>query len=140
MKKQQNWRTNLSNLVLKRNQTPFKWGVNDCSMFMADAVLAMTSHDPARAFRDKYSTSQGAIRALKRYGSGDLETTLVTIFGEPIPRLLASAGDVVFFTTTQGPTAGIVYGAGIVGVGERGLITLPLSAGQIFWSIEKWQS
>lgn len=139
MKKIEKWIPLLNAFIEQRKSMPFKWGVNDCSMFISDAVLTMTGVDPAKKFRDKYSTEIGAIRAMKRYGAGKLKDTLLQEFGAPIARLNAGRGDVVYFNTEEGETAGIVFGGGIIATGPAGIVVKPITAGEIFWSIEKWQ-
>jgi hypothetical protein len=133
------WQNSLNNFVKQSKKVPFQWGQHDCCMFFADAIKATTGEDPAKAFRGKYSSAIGSVRALKRHGQGNLKDTLLSIFGEPIPRLQATRGDVVYFTTDQGEAAGIVFGAGIISTGENGIVNIELSRGLIFWSVEKWR-
>ena len=89
------WEQRLSSYLEPLNdEARFAWGVMDCALFAADAVLAMTDHDIADPFRGKYSTAAGSARALKRYGAGDLKTTFDTLL-PPRPVGYARRGDVV---------------------------------------------
>jgi cell wall-associated NlpC family hydrolase len=139
MNKVPGWNASLNALIKERTNQPFVWGKTDCSMFISDATLIMTGQDPGKRFRGKYKTAIGSLKALKRHGSGDLKSTFLAAFGEPIARLQATKGDLCYFETDEGPTAGIIYGAGIVSPGVNGLVTTPITAGLLFWSIEQWQ-
>lgn len=89
-----NWAEALDAILTERMSEPFCWGKNDCALFAADCVLAMTGQDYAAAFRGKYDSEIGAVKALKRYGKGDLESTMDAQFPRK-PVTLAQRGDVV---------------------------------------------
>jgi hypothetical protein len=92
-----NWEAALRARVEAARARPFAWGANDCALFAADCVEAMTGVDLAAAFRGKYASPSGARRALMRYGEGSLEATVTAILGEPVAATLARRGDVVLF-------------------------------------------
>lgn len=117
----------LKAFIKKRLKTPFQWGKNDCALFVADAVLAQTDHDIAKAFRGKYKTELGAAKALKKIGKGDLRKTLVFLLGKETSLLNAKIGDVAIFIQNEEECAGIVYYGGIFTTGKEGLVSLPLS-------------
>jgi len=54
----------------------FKWGKNDCALMGANWVRECTGVDIAAAFRGHYTTSRGAVRALKTHGTGGLVATM----------------------------------------------------------------
>lgn len=72
----------------------FEWGRRDCALFAADAVLTMTGEDIAAAFRGRYTTAHGSLRALKRYGAGDLRSTFSATLPS-VPVGYARRGDLV---------------------------------------------
>lgn len=115
------WRSALSrHIALAAPKAPV-WGTHDCALFPADGVLAMTGVDPAEAFRGHYTTPAGSLRALKRYGAGDLLSTfaqaLRAVTGQPWP------GDPCIITGDYGPTGAIWLATNIVTIGEpRGLV------------------
>ena len=86
------WEERLHAYLASRAGAEHAYGVIDCCLFSADAVEAMTGHDPAAAFRGRYSSAAGSARALKRYGAGTLEATIDTMF-EAIPVAFARRGD-----------------------------------------------
>ena len=139
MRKHNKWITSLNTFITESHTKSFTWGEHDCCLFAADAVKCMTDRDPAKAFRGKYSTELGAMRALKRYGQGDILSTLNHIFGKSIPKLQAQRGDIAYLETEQGPTAGIVYGGNIIAPSTTGLAVLSITLGLHFWSVDKWQ-
>ncbi len=51
-----------------RLDTPFEWGSNDCCLFAADIVQAITGHDFAASFRGTYSDAFGASSLLGSLG------------------------------------------------------------------------
>lgn len=57
----------LRETVQRHVDQPFVPGVSDCATLFADAVLAMTGHDPIADGRD-YGTLQDALRNIRRAG------------------------------------------------------------------------
>jgi hypothetical protein len=65
MERKNFWDTReLERFLLARAPMPFKWGSNDCALFVADAVLAMTGVDIAADFRG-YVDEPGAFQAIR---------------------------------------------------------------------------
>ena len=65
----------LSAFINQRNCEPFKWGKNDCCLFVADWVLFATGNDVAADFRGNYRTENGAFKQLfKRDGAFEAGT------------------------------------------------------------------
>jgi hypothetical protein len=115
---------------------PFVWGENDCCLFAANAVLALTGNDLAAEFRGKYSTELGAARALKKHGYSSIEMLLNAKLGESIAPLSAKNGDVALVENHLGQlAAGIVFRSGIYCVSPSGLRQLPLSSVISVWGV-----
>src|SRR6185437_11886108 len=65
------WATReLHRFLLSRAQVPFAWGVNDCCLFPADAIHAMTGVDIAAGFRGKYHDQAGAFALIRSVTGG----------------------------------------------------------------------
>ncbi len=62
------WPERLHAFVESRRLLPFAWGANDCCLFAADAVLALTGQDIAQARRSTYTTARGAMRVARSHG------------------------------------------------------------------------
>jgi hypothetical protein len=110
---------------------PFEWGANDCCLFAANGVLAMTGEDYAKPYRG-YKTAKGALSKLKDIGVDGVATKAL---GEPKPPTLAKRGDVVSFESGDGLALGLCIGAKIAAVGQDGLIMLPMNQALQAWSV-----
>lgn len=62
------WQSRLAAVIDGRLSAPFAWGTNDCCMFAADCVQAVTGIDPAAALRGTYSNALEAVAALESLG------------------------------------------------------------------------
>lgn len=109
------WETRLAAYLEPLRLRAFAWGRHDCCTFAAGAVLAMTDVDPIAEFRGRYSTPRGSVRALRKFGAGDLTATLDAKF-ERVPAALAHRGDIVM----SGGLLGICLGPFLVAVGAEG--------------------
>lgn len=125
---------------------PFAWGTNDCAIFAADAVKAITGADIAEDFRGQYHDEAGAfelIAAVTGAGSNPANAVggaaawcaakagLVEWLGKdgkPAPKL-AQRGDLVVIQDTGRLIAGVVHLSGrhVVSVGEEGLKRLSIT-------------
>lgn len=86
------WRLRFDALIAERLRAPFAWGTNDCALFAADNVRALTGFDPAFGLRAHRSARQAA-RTLRR--RGDLATLVDLHVGPSCAPGLAVQGDVV---------------------------------------------
>lgn len=99
------WEEELSDYIASKRDEPFQYGVNDCCMFAAGAVEAMTGENPMEEFVGSYKTIAGSVRALKTIGEGTLEATIDGKFDEvEIGR--AQRGDLAFFDGSVGVVLG----------------------------------
>jgi len=60
------WPERLAAFLESRRTMPKQWGQNDCALFCADAIQAMTGVDPALELRG-YDSEFGAIKAMVKY-------------------------------------------------------------------------
>jgi hypothetical protein len=72
MQRYADWPDRLTDFIAKRDTSPFKWGVSDCSLFAFDAINVMNGSDPAYWFRGKYTTQKQAFKLLKKFSGGKL--------------------------------------------------------------------
>lgn len=121
MTRRSTWEAELSAYIASVRDLPMAWGSHDCGLFFAGACLAMTGFDPGEPFRGKYSTELGAAKALKKFGSGDLESTLDGLF-DVVPAGFARRGDGIW----NGESVGVCMGAYALFVAtEGGLARIP---------------
>ena len=113
----------------------FIWGVHDCPTFAFETRMILTgSEDVAALWRGRYTTALGGARVMRRLGWASLEEMGSSLLGEPRPAvLLAQRGDLVLADTGLG--FGICTGASAVGMAPEGLVTVPLTACKLAWTI-----
>lgn len=123
LKRVSDWRTRLSSVVEERRRIPFS-EENNCGLFLADCIAAMTGVDLAADYRGKFKSLAEGIILLRKAGYPDLCAFLAKHLDE-IPPALARAGDVMAFPTQQtGWAGGIVNGERVTVMSEAGLATV----------------
>lgn len=127
------WHDRLIALIEQRKRAPFEWGVNDCCLWAADAVLAQTGRDPAQDLRGTYTTARGARAALRLAGglegAGDR-------CGQPVERLFAQTGDVgIVSRTGERMCAGVCTGGMWLTLSERGIAPIAFDAVVRAWRV-----
>lgn len=123
LKRVRDWRSRLSDVIEERRRVPFS-EENNCALFLADCVAAMTGVDLAADYRGKFKSLAEAIILLRKSGYHDLCAFLEKHLDE-IPPAMARAGDVMAFPTEQtGWAGGIVNGERVTVMGEAGLGTV----------------
>lgn len=100
---------------------PFKWASNDCALFAADAVNAITGDDPAAEYRG-YSDEREALRIIKEAGG---LRALVDLPEKPIG--FAQRGDVVLALIEGRETLGVCIGGEYAAPGVDGLVFRPMT-------------
>jgi hypothetical protein len=135
MRRYQDWPIRLMAVVDGARKRPFSFGAQDCCLFAADCVRAMTGADFAAGFRGTYRTEGEAAQLLEP--NGGVRGLATQALGEPLDTSrLARRGDVVVVRVGQGPDAlGVVMGATAVAPGMRGLVEVPMSAWQLAWRV-----
>lgn len=124
------WPQRLAQFFLERRAQPFRWGKNDCGLFAADAVLAITGVDLAADLRQTYRTEHESKWIV---GDGLEELAVRIAAAHDIPQetnwRLARRGDVVLGELALGPTLGVVGldGMTVCFPGAEGLRSLPLA-------------
>ena len=144
------WLTQELDAFLRDHITkPFEWGTNDCCLFAANAVQAMTGMDIAEDFRAKYTDEQSAFALIKSVTGGDSVVDAivhcavkhglkewVSPEGKTLP-LMAQRGDLVAVSNGDNIIAGIVDLSGryVAAMGDKGIIRLRLSSIQRAWHV-----
>lgn len=101
------WPERLAAFIDSRRHAPFAWGANDCALFAADGVLAMTGTDLAKTLRG-YKTERGALSRMRKAGG-------IRGFARDLPQRapgFASRGDIVLAIVEARETFGLVSGNG----------------------------
>lgn len=127
------WPTRMEAFMAQRHSAPFAWGSNDCAIFAADCVQAITGQDPAPAGLRKHRTAKQAYRAIARYGG--MQTIASAALGPHIAPLLAGVGDVVLVPVGKRTAFGICNGATALVPSAGGLVALPMDTARIAWRV-----
>ena len=130
--------------LLARATMPFQWGSNDCALFAADGVQAITGIDIASDFRGKYTTKAGAFATIKTVCNGaTVEDAAAYCAGrhglvELAHPKMAQRGDLVTLMDAGRVISGLVHlnGRHIVAVGESGLLRLGIETVKRAWHYE----
>jgi hypothetical protein len=126
------WQMRLSAFVCERYRTPFVWGLNDCCLFAADAVVAITGEDPAKDLRG-YSTALQAYRIVKAHGG--MAAMATALLGPQISPLMANVGDVVLVDMEGRDALGVCNGTSVIGPGPLGMASCGMSLANAAWRV-----
>lgn len=130
------WPSHLDAFLASRRLAPFAWGDNDCVLFAADAVLALTGVDPCAKIRGKYKTARGAASALRKHGGmiAAVEKATAGLGAFAIAPAFAQRGDIALVQTDLGLTVLVRVADAWIGPGRDGIerhLAAPLKA----WAI-----
>lgn len=124
MTRYNDWENRLAAYLDSVRHAEYRYGEHDCALHAANAVLAMTGEDFAADVRGHYRSVAGSVRALRKYGAGDLALTVTAKLGEPIAPALARRGDVVMNDGSTGICMGdfgyfVAIDAGLVRIARK---------------------
>ena len=126
------WQTALEALVRQRRRMPFAWGVQDCGLWAADCVQAVTGEDIAADLRGTYKDEQGAARVLKRLGG--VAGIAAARLGPAVGPSSAQIGDVVLVQFVGRDTLAVCMGNGTaMAPGVAGLVAVPTAQALRAW-------
>lgn len=124
------WEDALSDYIAAKRHEPFEYGANDCCLFAAGAVEAVTGEDPMPEFRGKYDSLKTSLQAIKNIGAGSLEATMDSKFPQ-IEIGQAQRGDLAFLDGS----VGVVMGGFAYFVSDDGLERINRSLWDKCWSV-----
>ena len=133
LKRCDNWELRLSKTVEERLYEPFAWGSNDCVMFSADCLEAMTGVDPVSDLRGQWADSKQALRVITRLGG--LPAAVKACGLEEVPPLFAKRGDLVLHRRDGTDALAICLGNQLAGPSESGLLFFGLECGVRAWRV-----
>lgn len=111
---------------------PFAWGSNDCCLFAADAVLAMTGEDPAAALRG-YGSAMESARIVEEQGG--LREIATHALGPEVAPAMAAIGDVVLLANEGRGLLAVCNGGTALAPGEGGMVVLGMDAALAAWKV-----
>lgn len=134
------WQGRLTACLAQVARQPYRPGTQDCALFAAGAVAAMTGEDLAAPWRGHYRSVKEGLKALRAAGFADHLAFVSAHFPE-IPPAFANPGDLAELEGLDGlPALGVVQGEHVYvlrpvvdGVGGIGLV--PLTAVRRAWRV-----
>jgi hypothetical protein len=130
------WPLRLEAFVVARQAQPFAWGGQDCALFAADAVQALTGVDVAPPALRCHRHARAALRSLRAHGG--LQAIAQAALGTPIPPVLAGVGDVLLTrpsSQSHHPMLAVCNGASALAPGPFGLVSLGLAQVSHAWRV-----
>lgn len=124
------WQSRLQACLAERRARPFAWGSHDCCLFVCDAVLSMTGHDPAADVRG-YRTERQAVRLVKQLGG--MRAIGAARFGVEIVPALAQTGDVALIELDGRESLALCGGGHWIAPGLDQLEVLPITTAVTAW-------
>lgn len=109
MTRRPDWRSRLFAEIDRAKFARFAWGTNDCTIFVARCVEAMTGIDYRVSLAREYADSAGARSLIRAAGFQDLPSLVASIFDEIHP----SRGGVGDIAAVPSEGAGVGCGLGI---------------------------
>ena len=133
MNRLEHWRVHFDAFLTERARQPFAWGRNDCAIFAADAVQAVTGVDLAGRLRGA-TTARQAVRLLRRHG--DLLGIASAALGAPVGVHQAQEADVLLVRMGRRSALGVRLADDVVvGPGLDGLQAVPLQQALCAWRV-----
>lgn len=129
------WELRFAQLVRERWGMRFEWGVNDCCLWAADCVLAITGVDLMADLRGRYDSEFGSWRVLLE--NGGLEAMCDARLGAPTEPGLAQVGDVAMLYYEGRQLLAVCGGGHYVVVSPDGLAAIPRATAAIIkvWGV-----
>jgi len=135
LKRFEHWPILLSKFLQEKQGSEFVWGQNDCSLFVADCINALTGFDCGAHVRGTYSDADGARKVLTDFGG--MFSMVESFLGDPRPYPMKNMrGDIVMHDFGTASCLGVIDDTGrraaFLSV-NRGLIREPISNKMIVW-------
>lgn len=133
MNRLHDWQIRFEAFIASRQSVPFVWGANDCALFAADAVCAITGQDPAPPGLRAHRTEKQALRALERHGG--LHSIATAALGQPVAASQASVGDIVLVKVGKRDALAVCNGQTAFGPSAHGLVAVGMETASLAWRV-----
>lgn len=136
-----NWEYEFVIFMEEIKTKPFKWGDNDCALFVSGIVKAITDIDMEDGIRGSYSSEKEAQVLIETFGKGSLlkvGNKFAKKYGfRKIPILSAMRGDAVMAKVDGILFFGVCIGQQLALITSPGKFAIhPMSAAKTAWRIE----
>jgi len=131
------WQSRLHVHFDAKRREPCVYGINDCVLFAADAVLAVTGRDPIADWRGQWQDEDSAWRLIGEDGLEARVVAAMAAFGAPeCPPLFAQRGDVCLAVQGNDLVVAVMMSGQAWAPSALGLRAIPLGERIIrAWSI-----
>lgn len=133
LKRCSNWELRLSETIADRLHQPFAWGSNDCVMFAAACIEAITGAALVDRLDRTWSSQSEAIRAIAKLGG--IGATVDRMGLIEVPPLCAQRGDLVLHRRSGNDALAICLGDKLAGPSDSGLLFFGLENGVRAWRV-----
>lgn len=134
MQRLTDWRARLTSYLLEHGKVAFSYGKQDCALFAAGAVAAMTGHDPAAEWRGRYRTPAGGLRLMRMAGFRGAVDFMNRTF-VPIHPAFAGDGDIAAVPLPEGEALGVIVGEVVYLTGPSGVAMQPRTSAERAWVV-----
>jgi hypothetical protein len=132
VKRFNDWQLRLQAFVRARRHVPFAWGVNDCALFAADYVEAVTGEVACPDLR-AHTSARDALRTLEK--AGGVRAIATRALGEPIPVAYATVGDVVVIAAGKREALAVCNGDTALAPGPDGVSVVSMRQALAAWRV-----
>lgn len=126
------WPSRMFEVVEARRIAPFEWGQNDCVIFAAACIAAITGSNPIADLKP-WKTERTAMKRIAEVGG--FEAWLDARY-QRVEWYDAMRGDVGLLVQSDGPIIVVNVGNGWCGPSEDGLTTSPHGSVYMAWRVE----
>lgn len=126
------WQLRFEAFVRERWARPFAWGSNDCVLFAADSVQALTGQRLCPELRIHTGVRDGLqlLRAL-----GGVRAIASRALGSEIPAVRALVGDVVVVPTGKREALAVCNGGTAIFPGPQGIEPVSMRLARAAWRV-----
>lgn len=131
----EDWPGRLYDYALDPANAVFAWGKNDCVMYCANAIRAITGEDPLSGFVDAWSTEDEALAVLD--ARGGLLAAVSGVLGPPMDNVaLAQRGDIALVELPDMDFLALHLGDRLVApTKDRGLVQIKSVHAKRAWAV-----
>lgn len=128
------WEGRIASVIEAARRKPYAIGEHDCFRLTCIVIEALTGEDRWPEFAGRYASRRESMHLLAQYGR-TFDTAFDWFFGGAhLPMSQARRGDAAKYTDVE-PHLGIVTGSQVAVLGDRGLVSVPLSDCEHCWRI-----
>lgn len=127
------WQTPFFAYIEAARSLPFEWGVQDCCLFAAGAIDALTGSTLREQLGATYTDEASALAYIASFGS--LEGAVSSWLGPSSAPNFAGPGDIILGDLASGPTIGVCLGVICAFSSPAGMLYQQRSVISMCWTV-----